>query len=255
MCTNKLFVLVLAFVLGTGSLAIAQQDKDSTVRKNTIKLDLTSYGLYRNAAMFSYERVAKNNPNQTWSVTAGYQQFPALGGTGMGSINVKKESKAAGFKLGGEYRFYLAKENKYKAPRGVYIGPYTSFHRYSNSRSLEVNNNGLIEYADLKTDIAIFNIGFQLGYQFVLNNRWTIDMVLIGPSVSNYSLRSTMDGNYTFNADDVTNEVLKALMNKFPAFEQLISESEFVTNGRASSWGLGYRYQFHLGYHFGRKRK
>lgn len=251
---KRLLVLIFWIVLVTPITVSAQNLADTTARRNTIKLDITSYWLYRNAAIVSYERVVKNNPNQTWSITGGFQQFPTLVGTVLDSISVKRESKASGFKLGGEYRFYLAKENKFRAPRGVYIGPYTSFHYYSNGRSLEVNNNGQLEYADLTTKLSIFNIGFQIGYQFVINNRWAIDLIFIGPSISNYSLKSTLDGNYTFNPADVTSEVLNTLISRYPAFEQLINTGEFDTSGKANYWGYGYRYQLHVGYHFGKKK-
>lgn len=235
-------------------MPVQAQKGDTSLRRNTIKLDITSYWLYRNAVVFSYERVIKSKPNQTWGITAGIQQFPAVFGT-IDNVNVTRETSAAGIKLAGEYRFYLQKENKYKPPHGVYLGPYTSFHNYSNDRSIEVDNNGVLEYADLSTDLNILNIGVQLGYQFVLNNRWTIDLVFIGPSVSNYSFKSTLDGNYTFDPDEITNEVIKGLIDKFPAFKELINESDFASKGKINTWAYGYRYQFQIGYHFGRKKK
>lgn len=245
---------ILALLLLTITwCATAQQADNSIDRKNTIKVDLTSYWLYRNAVVFSYERVTKTN--QSFAITAGYQQFPPVLGTISDNVNIKRETSASGLKLGGEYRFYLQKENKYSAPRGVYIGPYASFHNYSNDHSIEVDNNGTLEDAILKMDLNILNIGVQLGYQFVLNNRWTIDLVFVGPSISNYKVKANLDGNFTFDPDEITNEVVLALMDKFPAFEELISEGESVSNGKINTWGYGYRYQFQIGYHFGRKKK
>jgi Protein of unknown function (DUF3575) len=252
---KHLIIILLAFVSALPSKAQKSASADSTWRRNIIKVDITSYWLYRNALMFSYERVVKKRPNQTWGITAGLQEFPALGTLGSDSLQVKKDFNASGFKLGGEYRFYLKKENKYAAPHGVYIGPYTTFHNYSNGRSIEVNNNGNLEKADLKTDLNIFNIGVQLGYQFVLNNRWTIDLVFIGPSISNYSFKTKFDGDFTFDPDEITNEVVLGLIDKFPAFEELINEGEFASGGKINTWAYGYRYQFQIGYHFGRKKK
>jgi hypothetical protein len=247
----------VVLIVAISSAANAQQVAD-TVRRSTVKLDITSYWLYRNAVVFAYERVVKNKPYQSWGITAGYQQFPSLAGTLLDSdsINIKRDNKATGLKVGGEYRFYLLKENKYKAPRGVYIGPYSTFHNYSNSRAIEVvNREGKLEQAVFDTDLNIFNIGVQLGYQFVLNNRWTIDLVFIGPSVSNYSFKTNVDGNFTFDPDEITNEVVMELIDRFPAFEELIDEGEVTSRGSISRWGYGYRYQFQIGYHFGRKKK
>lgn len=243
-------VLIMATVM-----AVQAQQEEAPLRRNTIKVDLTSYWLYRNALMFSFERVVKNRPNQTWAITAGLQQFPTVLGELSDSVIVKRENKSSGFKLGGEYRFYLKKENKFGAPHGVYIGPYTSFHHYMNGRAIEVNNNGNVQNGDLEVNMDILNIGVQLGYQFVLNNRWTIDMVFIGPSISNYRLKADLGGNYTFDPDQITNEVLLSLMDKYPGFSELINEGELVSQGKVNKWAYGYRYQLQVGYHFGRKKK
>jgi hypothetical protein len=247
--------LVLTLLPALFPLKVQSQSAlDTTVRRSTVKLDITSYWLYRNAVVFSYEHIPKNKPYQSWAITGGFQQFPTLLGTYADSIAVKQDNSASGFKIGGEYRFYLQKENKYKAPHGVYIGPYTSFHNYTNRRTLEINNNGTLESAELETHLNILNIGVQLGYQFVLNDRWTIDLIFVGPSVSNYTAKIRWDGNFTFDPDDITNEVILALMDQFPAFDELINEGEFSTSGKESLWAYGYRYQFLIGYHFGRKK-
>jgi len=250
----KQLICIVILLLTTLTLAQAQKG-DTTLRRNTIKVDLTSYWLYRNALMFSYERVVKNKPNQTWAIMAGLQEFPSLVGQLVDTIAVKSENKSSGYKLGGEYRFYLKKENKYGAPRGVYIGPYASYHHYSNTRGIEVNNNGIEENGSLESNFNILNIGVQLGYQFVLNNRWTIDLVFVGPSVSNYSFKTNLEGDISVNPDEITNEVVLALMDKYPGFKDLINEGEFSTKGKINTWAYGYRYQFQIGYHFGRKKK
>lgn len=41
-------------------------------------------------------------------------------------VQLYKDSKDKGFLFTSDHRFYLASENKYKAPRGLYIGPYAS---------------------------------------------------------------------------------------------------------------------------------
>lgn len=223
-----------------------------TQRKNTIKLDLTSRFLYDNAFIVSYERVTK--PNQSFSITAGYQEFPRTSSLGQ-NIAVKEDDKKNGFKFGGEYRFYLKKENKYPAPRGIYIGPYFIYHSFKNERVLEVDNNGTPEEVNLDSKFSILSVGFQLGYQFVLNNRWAIDLVLVGPSVSNYKYTLNLDGDYTFDEDDIQNEIILDLIDRFPMLKEVVSEKEATKSGKLDAWSYGYRYQLQVGYHFGRKKK
>lgn len=250
----KWIALIFGLAITTSTFSVKAQHIADSARRNTIKVDITSYWLYRNAIVFSYERNVKNRPNQTWGITAGYQLFPSLSGADFDSINVKREYRASGFKMGGEYRFYLQKENKYNAPHGIYIGPYAVLHNYSNKRLIEVENNGTLESVDLRTRFDIFNIGVQLGYQFVLNNRWTIDLVFIGPSFSYYSASVKLGGDLTFDPDEISNEILLAMIDKFPGFKELIDEGEFKSSGQLDTWGYGYRYQFQIGYHFGRKK-
>lgn len=245
--TNKIILIALF----TGTSLFGQAQQADSIRKNTIKLDLTSYWLYRNAAIFSYERLAK--PHQTWVVTAGFQQFPPL--SSMDSINVTRNSSARGFKLGVEYRFYLQKENRYAPPRGIYIGPYLAFHNFHNTRQIEVNNTGTLEEAELSLDINILNPGVQVGYQFLIKNRWTIDLVFIGPSVSNYRAKASLEGNFSFDGDQVTDEVLQGLIDRFPILKDVIEDNEATVNGKIHTWAWGFRYQIHVGYHFGRKTK
>lgn len=247
--------LILFFTL-TLSIhqANAQQADDYEERKNTIKIDVTGDLYYRRSAIFSYERLTK--PNQSFAFTAGYMEFPKL--TSLGdNIKSTRDVKRSGFKVGGEYRFYLAKENKYSAPRGVYIGPYLSYLSFTNQRNIESTlESGEVKSGFLKTDLDVMNIGVQLGYQFVLNNRWTIDLVFIGPSVSRYAAKLSIDGNYNIDEEELLqNEIIQKLISKFPLLEDLIQDKTVDANGKLDSWAYGYRYQFLIGYHFGRKKK
>lgn len=248
MKNSILFILAMMASL----LVHSQENNEYQQRKNIIKTDLTSHWIYRNAIILSYERVT--TPNQTFCVTVGYQEFPLTSDLGSG-IAVKENNVAYGLKFGGDYRFYLAKENKYLAPHGVYIGPYFMYHRFVNQRTLIVDNNGTPEEAISDSQMGILNIGFQLGYQFVIKNRWTIDLGLVGPAVANYKFTLTMSGDYTFDADDVENEIMRMLIDRFPLLEEAINEKEATSRGRLDTWSFGYRYQLQVGYHFGRKKK
>jgi hypothetical protein len=232
-------------------ITVSAQDSLSQ-RKNTIKLDITSRFLYRNALIVSYERVTR--PNQSLVVSAGYQEFPRVSSIGQ-NIAVKDDRKRAGFKFGADYRFYLKKENKYRAPHGVYIGPYVTYHRFQNSRDLQVNNNGTPENVLTDSKFTIFNLGFQLGYQFIIKDRWSIDLSFLGPSLSHYKYTLNLDGNYTFDKDDITNEILLDLIDRFPLLDEALSEGEVTKKGKIDTWSYGYRYQLTVGYHFGRKKK
>ncbi|HEY5750829.1 MAG TPA: DUF3575 domain-containing protein [Chryseolinea sp.] len=222
-------------------------------RSNTVKLDLSSQVIYSKALILAYERVTKTN--QSLVVTAGYHAFPTLVNLGS-NIRVTDDNKRSGYVVGAEYRFYLVKENKYAAPHGVYLGPYMTYHQFSNNRNIEVTNaDGTLSQAILDTKFNVFNLGVQLGYQFIINDRWSIDFAFIGPSTSYYSADLDLGGS--FNPDELSQhqqEILQALADKFPFLKDLVEGKTVSASGKSSTWSFGYRYFFQVGYHFGRKR-
>jgi hypothetical protein len=227
--------------------SMANAQDSVRVRRNTIKVDLTSRFLYSNAYIISYERIV--NSRQSFVVSVGYQEFPRTSRLAK-YIEVLEDRSKGGFKLGVDYRFYLPKENKYHAPRGVYIGPYFTYLRFNNERLLEIDNNGTKEQANLNSEFTVFNLGFQLGYQFVFKDRWTIDLSFAGPSFSHYKYKMRFDGNPGFNQDDIKNDIILDLLDRFPFLENVVNDKQATSSGDLDTWGMGYRYQLMLGYRF-----
>ncbi|MBT1699774.1 DUF3575 domain-containing protein [Fulvivirgaceae bacterium PWU4] len=247
----RLAVLTLAFTTVVNFLMA--QESQPPARANTMKVDITSHLLYRKAFVLSYERVTK--PQQSFCFTAGYQQFPKITSLGQG-IRTVGDVKQTGFKAGAEYRFYLATENKHPAPHGVYLGPFASYLYFSNDRNVEITSadGSQTRNALQSSVISVVNIGFQLGYQFVINNRWTIDLVFVGPSVTHYDVSLNLEGVTASEEWEYNNRILKRLIDRFPLLSDLIQDKSVEHDGTSDSWSFGYRYQLLIGYHFGRKK-
>jgi hypothetical protein len=243
--------LLLSLLIVSASQVNAQKNDSLPQRRNTIKLNLVTSMIYSKSAAVSFERVLKNN--RSWGAMLGYVQFPVIGSLGS-SITSTGNPRNTGYVVGGEYRFYLGKENKFYAPHGVYIGPYANYFSFSNGHDLNYTNptTGTVTNASLSTELKVLNIGVQLGYQFLINDRWTIDMVFIGPSVSNYALDTSVSG--TIDESLLSSELVKALADRFPLVKDLVDNQSANVHGSSSSWGKGFRYQFNIGYHFGRKK-
>jgi hypothetical protein len=64
------------------------------------------------------ERVVKKH--QTFTVNIGLASFPSMNIITSDSLKANGDSKNKGYNFSVDYRFYLSKENKYSAPRGVY---------------------------------------------------------------------------------------------------------------------------------------
>lgn len=259
------FPLFFAFLLvATASLvnfsAKAQLSKDiydSTFHhRNNIKLNITAWALYENPFVLSYERSVTKH--QTFAITGGLIQFPSFGLLNLSNTKFESTSNKSGYTIGGEYRFYLARENKYAAPHGLYIGPYINYYHFNNSRGISfTDSSGNVSSADMGSKISVFNLGLQVGYQFVLWDRMTIDLVLFAPSISRYSADFTYAG--TLNESDagqISQEVIDALKNHFPLLNKLISEGSLNVNGnvnnKVSVWAPGLRYTLFIGYRFGK---
>lgn len=245
----KKFITVLA-LCSIALPTLAQQSTDEEYRSNIIKLDITAYWLYRNALNLTYERMI--TPKQSLAITAGYQEFPRRRSLSQ-YYDWEGDNNKYGLKFGAEYRFYLTKENKYHAPHGIYLGPYFSNHTFYNDQTITVTNNGTPEEVTMISNLNIFNVGAEVGYQFIIGDRWVVDMVIAGPSLSNYRIKLKMEGN-SFNSEDLLNDILIELIDRFPTIGDAIDDGEGVSNGKLDLWYYGWRYQCHVGYYFGRKK-
>ena len=83
--------------------------------------------------MFQYEGVI--NPHRIIAIQLGHITLPEL----LKGIENEKitDTEKYGYNVTIDYRFYLAKENKYNAPCGVYITPYASVHHFKNVKEFD----------------------------------------------------------------------------------------------------------------------
>jgi hypothetical protein len=246
----KTILFIISHFIFCGIL-MAQEPPAEMQRLNSIKLEI-SQPLYPRSLLLSYERITK--PNESFCVTAGYEEFPPIINFGS-TIRVKEDMTRTGFRVGTEYRFYLKKENRHAAPHGTYLGPYFAYHYFYNKRNIAVKVTGAEEFAELQSDFHIMNLGIQLGHQFVFNNRWTLDVVAIGPCVSNYKAQLKLNGQFTFDKDEIQNEIILKILDRFPMLEKILTDKEVSSQGKFDNWSYGWRAQLQIGYHFGRKRK
>ena len=249
-CLIAISLLLIAFCLCILPLN-GQEKKDSTKNfKNTIRINLTSPMIFSDKYnVIGYERVL--NPHQSFSVNIGRFALPLFVNPNLDSLQLKRGSDDKGFTIAADYRFYLRKENKFNAPRGVYIGPYYSFASFERINTWTLNTTNMT--GDLKTDIKLnLNmVGAQMGYQFVIKNRIALDLILMGPGVWFYNLKTTVSTSLD-PADEAMliekiNEILAA---KLPGHEILIGSGEFNKTGSIRTSSAGFRYLIHIGFRF-----
>ena len=219
--------------------------------KNSIKFNVTNMLLYDNSYQFSYERIIKEN--QSLNIFAGYQEFQVINLNLIDNVNFSKDSKRSGYSVGADYRFYLGSINKYKAPRGVYLAPFISYFQFDTDRSYRYTNpdSGVVDTASLNSKLSLTNVGGELGYQFVLWDRFVVDCVLFGPSVSYYKFNVKSDSQIPGLDDrELAQKVIEAMKNRFPSIGSLSDGKGITKEGVQSVTSLGFRYNISIGYRF-----
>jgi hypothetical protein len=212
--------------------------------KSTIKINLTSWVLY-SGFQLNYER--QLSPNRSITFFGGPIEFPMPDIISNSPLVFNGDKTKSGYVFGSEYRFYLSSENKYAAPHGVYLAPFVSFYHFHNTRSGRDTLNKTDAY--LGTTMNFFNVGGEIGYQFVIKKRFVIDCVLFGPAISSYYFNIKLEGDPRYH-DEQTQAILDAMKEKFPVLKDLSSSEGISTSGVSNFWSLGFRYAIHIGYRF-----
>jgi hypothetical protein len=218
--------------------------------KNVIKFNPTPMLLWsKKNVTFSYERIL--NRNQSIALSVGYLEFPSLFKDTIGSLLAITGREKYGINLALEYRFYLFKRNSRPAPDGIFIAPYTSYYGYHFKNNVNVLNTTLDSAATVKGNFYIFNVGVELGYQFVFWKRLTLDFVLMGPSISYYGGGLDITGNVNFEQLETTHkELYDKIKAKYPLIGDFVVNKSFKKNGKLDLFSLGFRYLIQIGFHF-----
>jgi hypothetical protein len=221
-------------------------------RKNIVRYNLSSAAVFGfdNAIIFGYERLL--SPKQSFSINIGQAGLPKVLQLETDSFRLGSNQVNSGLNLSADYRFYLAKENRYPAPRGVYIGPFYAFNRWKRENDWEFTGTGTQQrVANTKTDFTLHTLGFELGYQFIFWDRLALDMVLIGPGIGWYDIRTKAEGNLTEEErEQLLDGVTDLLQQRFPGMNIVLDDESFNANGRISTTSIGFRYLLHIGFRF-----
>ena len=251
-CTvlSPLFIIVIAICF---QYTVTAQELKTTTKdfKNTIHFNITNPIIFGGRSfIFGYERVI--NKHQTFSINFGTVGFPSLGIINSDSFKVKTIRDDKGYNLSVDYRFYLAKENKYAAPHGVYIGPYYSYNYFDKKHVWAINSSTGFN-GDVETDLSlkIHTIGAELGYQFILWKRVTLDMILMGPGIASYNLKASLGSNLSAaDREKLFEKLNAALADKFPGYNVIINDGDFQKKGTAKTTSFGFRYLIQVGFRF-----
>lgn len=243
-----IFLLLFAF---TKMVALPTDSIVKKDYKNIIRWNVTPMAVVGpKSIVLGYERIVK--PWQSFSINLGYLEKAPLENADGIPLEIFDHSNKGGFDISLDYRFYFKKRNKYKAPDGLYWGPYTSYISIWQDASVDLlDNNAVVNTVHFNARFSMFNLGAQLGYQFVIKERFTIDLILMGPSYAYYDMNLALKYEQTFNPDDPFYQDLLELINESsPALANFIRKGEIDASGRLKFHYYGFRYGVQLGYRF-----
>jgi len=236
-------------VLIAPTVASVTPEPVKKVRKNSIMINITNPALISSKfRMIGYERVLPNN--QSFTVNIGQFSIPKFAGDLADSLGLNTNFKDRGFHFSTDYRFYLQKENRHAAPRGVYLAPYYTYNgmKRENSWYLE---DGMIDEVYTDITLNIHTIGAELGYQFIFWDRVALDMILIGPGWGFYGVKAEVGSNLDPDKEseffDKLNEILA---DKIPGYDKVIDAGEFSKTGTYNVKSVGFRYVIRVGFRF-----
>jgi hypothetical protein len=239
-------------ILNGMNLAAQQDTTQEKTRKNTVRFNISNPALFGPGSLiFGYERLLKNN--QSISVNLGSASFPKLSRENVDDpeLDLRSNSTEKGLNFSVDYRFYLKGENRYAAPRGVYIGPYYSYNYFNRVNNWDLNTTDFQGGVQSDMTMNFHTAGVELGYQFVFWKKLSLDMILLGPGVASYSVKATLDT--TLDPED-EQKFFDALNNflasKFPNYDRVISGEDFKKTGSVTTSGLGFRYMIMIGFRF-----
>lgn len=221
-------------------------------RKNTVRYNVSAPLLFGfdKSLILGYERLV--NPRQSFSVNGGTVALPKLVDISTDSFTLNKDVKNTGYNFSFDYRFYLAKENKYIAPRGVYIGPWYSFNRFMRDSEWDYKGaSSSQESATTNLSMDIHSFGVELGYQFIFWDKVALDLVLIGPGMGLYKVNAKYDSNLTPEQQDQLQQALTDILsNRFPGMNYVFDNEQLTGSGVTNVTSLGFRYVIHIGFRF-----
>jgi hypothetical protein len=245
------FLLVAFMMVSSQSVYSQELKKGKKDLKNTVRVNLTNPLIFgKKSFIMGYERTVGSH--QSFSINLGSFSIPKFLSINTDSIkSLNSSEKNKGISFSADYRFYLANENKYNAPRGIYIGPYFAYNNFE--RRIELIANTAAYTGSLNTDLnlRIATVGFQLGYQFVFWDKVTLDMIMFGPGLSSYKVKAALSTSLNPDQEaELFTKINDVLKDKIPGYSLVVKPGSFEKTGSENTSSFGFRYVVMVGFRF-----
>lgn len=225
--------------------------KPEPLHLNVLKFNPTPMLLWSNVwnITFSYERMIRKDMSLCF--LAGYLLLPrVLTDTVAGLVTITG-GKKYGINLAFDYRYYPFARNRRPAPDGLYLGGFLSYYGFNFSNNLDILHTDLDQNASIKGKLNVVNLGVNLGYQFIFWKRFSVDLLMFGPSLSYYSGAVGFNGDFDpGEIEEIDEDLVNAILEKWPWLGTLFTAQSLEFTGSKTKISFGFRYSIQLGYHF-----
>lgn len=248
-------LLILSLILLPNTSLFAQSESEEPRKfKNSIRYNLstpTILGIEN--IIVGYERVLSNSRSMTVDIGLNRLPFQIFDSNtnGDAGVSLSGSRKNLGYHFSGDYRFYLKSENKFDAPRGVYIGPYYSYNSYNKGNDWALNTENFDGIVGSDLFFRIHSIGGELGYQFQLGKRFLLDFTMFGPGLAFYKTGIGLDTE--LSAEDeilLLEKINEILSDRIPGFNNVVSGNGIEKVGNTNTTNFGYRFLINIAYRF-----
>lgn len=248
------FILLCIIFSCITSGAGAQEKKENIIKLNLPALIFSNFSL-------QYERAV--NKKQSFAVAIRYRPESGIPFRGTVEKWVDDNSirvdlgRIGNFGITPEYRFYVGKKG---VQQGFYIGPFISYNRYTGDVPInyndydDINNVSIERTAVFKGNASSFTAGFQLGAQWKLSDKFSLDWWIVGP---NYGIGKG-DFDFIGTLNDIEQVSMDYELNKIKETIPMIRLKDIMVrdNGTGASfkvdgpWGGIRAFGINLGYRF-----
>ena len=181
---------VLVFFAFLASFVFAQDGDSLTIERNNVVKFLPA-NLPFQSISFEYERMI--NPANYITLGIGIpNQKSLIGKYGMDFGSDVKSVELGTMHIRAAYRHYTGQR---MLPKGFYIEPYVKYLKISGNGSVENTDFNNTYKGKFDVNLNSMNLGFQLGAQFLIAKRVTLDLYFLGleAGILNGDVNATSD--------------------------------------------------------------
>jgi hypothetical protein len=110
---------------------------------------------------------------------------------------------------------------------------------------------GVVDEVYTNFKVNVHTIGAELGYQFILWDRFALDLVLMGPGFGFYGVKTEIGTDLDpEKEEELFRKLNEILADKIPGYDKTIEAGDFIKKGTYNTQTVGFRYIIRLGYHF-----